>query len=62
VSLSVSISLGKHVQCSLNFLCMLPMVLAPSSSGGILALQYVVHFSFMDNVISAHNGQEQRKK
>jgi len=25
-------------------------------------VQYVVHFSFMDNVISAHNGQEQRKK
>jgi len=37
VCLSVSISLGKHVQCSLNFLCMLPMVLARSSSGGILA-------------------------
>jgi len=38
------------------------MVLASSSSGGILALQYVVHFSFMDNVMARNSLRSDVKK
>jgi len=54
VCLSEIISSELHVRSSPNFLCMLPMAVARSSSGGVM-IQYVFpYFCFVDDVICAH--------
>jgi len=49
VCLSTIISSELHVRCSPNFLCMLPMAVARSSSRGLVML---CTFGFTHNVIS----------
>ena len=52
VCLSAIISPQLHVPSSLHFLCMLPMAVARSSSGGVV-IRYVLPV-FVDDVIFAH--------
>ena len=55
VCLSAIMSSKLHVRSSRNFLCMLPMAVARSSSGGVVKTSDKVRISsFIDDVIFAH--------